>query len=69
MQIILSFLNFSVSFGREKRKKMSLKFYYDLMSQPSRAMHIILKMSGVQFEDCPVALRDGKFERVICLIL
>ncbi|TMW40149.1 hypothetical protein DOY81_014771, partial [Sarcophaga bullata] len=40
-------------------KKMSLAYYYDLMSQPSRALYIILKMSGVQFEDCPIALRNG----------
>ncbi|XP_004521710.1 glutathione S-transferase theta-1 isoform X2 [Ceratitis capitata] len=59
---------------------MSLKYYYDLMSQPSRALHIILKMSNVQFEDCPVALRKGehmteefkqnvnRFQRVPCII-
>ncbi|XP_067640763.1 glutathione S-transferase theta-1 isoform X2 [Eurosta solidaginis] len=59
---------------------MSLKFYYDLMSQPSRALLIILKMSGVQFQDCPVALRKGehlteefkqninRFQRVPCII-
>ncbi|XP_017486548.1 PREDICTED: glutathione S-transferase theta-1-like [Rhagoletis zephyria] len=58
---------------------MSLRFYYDLMSQPSRALHIILKISGAQFEDCPVALRKGehlteefkqninRFQRVPCI--
>uniref|UniRef100_A0A1A9VVR5 Glutathione S-transferase theta class 1 n=1 Tax=Glossina austeni TaxID=7395 RepID=A0A1A9VVR5_GLOAU len=33
------------------------KYYYDLMSQPSRALWIALKMGKTQFEDCPVALR------------
>uniref|UniRef100_A0A1I8P7V0 glutathione transferase n=1 Tax=Stomoxys calcitrans TaxID=35570 RepID=A0A1I8P7V0_STOCA len=58
---------------------MSLAYYYDLMSQPSRALYIILKMSGVQFEDCPVALRKGahltedfktninRFQKVPCI--
>lgn len=38
----------------------SLRFYYDLMSQPSRALFIIFRLSGMQFEDCVVALRNGK---------
>lgn len=50
------------------------------MSQPSRALFIILKKSGVQFENCPVALRNGvhltdefkqninRFQRVPCII-
>uniref|UniRef100_A0A1A9W9V7 Glutathione S-transferase theta class 1 n=1 Tax=Glossina brevipalpis TaxID=37001 RepID=A0A1A9W9V7_9MUSC len=33
------------------------KYYYDLMSQPSRALWIALKMGKTQFEDCPIALR------------
>ncbi|XP_055843255.1 glutathione S-transferase theta-1 [Episyrphus balteatus] len=37
-----------------------ISYYYDLMSQPSRAMWIIFKMSGTPFEDCPVALRKGE---------
>ncbi|XP_054087638.1 glutathione S-transferase theta-1 isoform X2 [Zeugodacus cucurbitae] len=60
--------------------KMSLQYYYDLLSQPSRALYIILKMSHVQYEDCPVALRKGehlteefkqninRFQRVPCII-
>lgn len=63
-----------------RKAKMSLAYYYDLMSQPSRALYIILKMSGVQFEDCPVALRNGehmteefktninRFQKVPCII-
>ncbi|XP_037932476.1 glutathione S-transferase theta-1 [Teleopsis dalmanni] len=58
---------------------MTLKYYYDLLSQPSRALLIILKMSDTQFEDCPVALRNGehlteefkndvnRFQRVPCI--
>ncbi|XP_049300351.1 glutathione S-transferase theta-1-like [Anopheles funestus] len=34
-----------------------LKLYYDLMSQPSRALYIFLSMNKVPFERCPVALR------------
>ncbi|XP_049310972.1 glutathione S-transferase theta-1 isoform X1 [Bactrocera dorsalis] len=60
--------------------KMSLRFYYDLMSQPSRALYIIFKISNVQYQDCPVALRKGehlteefkeninRFQRVPCII-
>ncbi|XP_050410538.2 glutathione S-transferase theta-1 [Patella vulgata] len=39
---------------------MSLKFYYDLMSQPSRAVYIFLKANKIPFEDKPVALRKGE---------
>ncbi|KAH8321769.1 hypothetical protein KR067_000743 [Drosophila pandora] len=35
----------------------AIKFYYDLLSQPSRALWIGLKLSNTPFEDCPVALR------------
>ncbi|XP_017784965.1 PREDICTED: glutathione S-transferase theta-1-like [Nicrophorus vespilloides] len=38
---------------------MSLKLYYDFLSQPSRALYILLKTSKLPFEDCPVALRNG----------
>lgn len=36
----------------------TLKLYYDLMSQPSRALYIILKKTNIPFEACPVALRN-----------
>lgn len=45
-----------------------LRFYYDLMSQPSRALFIIFRLSGMQFEDCVVALRNGRCDRKVYLI-
>lgn len=41
-----------------------IKFYYDLMSQPSRALYILFKLNKVPFEDNPVALRNGEFSEV-----
>ncbi|KAM8711085.1 hypothetical protein ACLKA7_000248 [Drosophila subpalustris] len=35
----------------------SIKYYYDLLSPPSRALWIALKLAKTPFEDCPVALR------------
>ncbi|KAH8377325.1 hypothetical protein KR093_004898 [Drosophila rubida] len=34
-----------------------LKYYYDLLSPPARALWIALKLAKTPFEDCPVALR------------
>ncbi|WAR03517.1 GSTT1-like protein [Mya arenaria] len=39
---------------------MALKYYFDLMSQPSRAIYIFLKANSIQFEPKPVALRKGE---------
>lgn len=39
---------------------MTLKLYFDLLSQPSRALYILLKQSKVPFQACPVALRNGE---------
>lgn len=39
---------------------MSLKFYYDLMSQPSRAIYIFLKVTGINFE--PKTIKLGNLE-------
>ncbi|OQV25395.1 putative Glutathione S-transferase theta-1 [Hypsibius exemplaris] len=39
---------------------MSLKLYYDLMSQPSRAVLIFLRMNKIPFTDQAVALRRGQ---------
>ncbi|GJQ73309.1 GstT1 [Trypoxylus dichotomus] len=39
---------------------MALKLYYDFMSQPSRAMFILLNKSNIQFVQCPVALHKGE---------
>ncbi|XP_039956280.1 glutathione S-transferase theta-3-like [Bactrocera tryoni] len=36
------------------------KYYYDLMSQPSRALWIALRLGKIPFEDCPVALRKSE---------
>lgn len=38
-----------------------IKFYYDLLSQPSRALWIALKMSKAPVEYCPVALRKREY--------
>jgi len=38
----------------------AIKYYYDFLSQPSRALWIGMKMSKTPFEDCPVALRKRK---------
>ncbi|EAT39159.2 AAEL009020-PA [Aedes aegypti] len=35
----------------------ALKYYYDLLSQPSRALYILLEQTKIPFEKCPVALR------------
>lgn len=37
-----------------------LKVYYDLMSQPSRAVVLFLKRNKIAFEAKAVALRKGK---------
>nr|AUO28660.1 glutathione S-transferase theta [Lasioderma serricorne] len=37
-----------------------LKFYYDLMSQPCRALYILLKINKIPFEPCLVNLRKGE---------
>ncbi|RUS85730.1 hypothetical protein EGW08_006524 [Elysia chlorotica] len=39
---------------------MPLRVYYDLMSQPSRAVYIFLRLNNVPFEAKPVALRKGE---------
>ncbi|ELT90456.1 hypothetical protein CAPTEDRAFT_173236 [Capitella teleta] len=37
-----------------------LKLYYDLMSQPARAVFMFLKSNNIPFEPKPVALRKGE---------
>ncbi|CAG9771628.1 unnamed protein product [Ceutorhynchus assimilis] len=37
-----------------------LKYYYDLLSQPSRALYIFLKLTQIPFEAKPVSLRKGE---------
>lgn len=36
------------------------KLYYDLISQPSRALWIALQLGKIPYEDCPVALRKSE---------
>ncbi|XP_073811549.1 glutathione S-transferase theta-3-like [Musca autumnalis] len=56
-----------------------VKYFYDLMSQPSRALWITLQMSKTAYEDCPVALRKlehrseefkkiNRFQKVPCIV-
>lgn len=37
-----------------------VKFYFDLMSQPSRALYIFLKQTKIPAEFYPVDLRSGE---------
>ncbi|CAK9795865.1 Glutathione S-transferase theta-1 [Anthophora quadrimaculata] len=39
---------------------MSLKLYYDLLSQPSRALYIFLKVCNIPFEKKLINLREGE---------
>ncbi|XP_031626520.1 glutathione S-transferase theta-1-like [Contarinia nasturtii] len=36
-----------------------IKFYYDLLSQPSRALYIFLKQTKIPVDEHPIALRKG----------
>ncbi|XP_061393129.1 glutathione S-transferase theta-1-like [Musca vetustissima] len=56
-----------------------IKYFYDLMSQPSRALWIALQMSRTSYEDCPVAIRKlehrsaqfkkiNRFQKVPCIV-
>ena len=37
-----------------------MKFFFDLLSQPSRALYIFLKMNKIPYQSVPVALRNGE---------
>ena len=39
---------------------MPLLYYYDLMSQPCRALYIFLKAAGIPFQSKEIALRKGE---------
>ncbi|XP_076453326.1 glutathione S-transferase theta-1-like [Babylonia areolata] len=39
---------------------MALKYYYDLMSQPCRAVYMFLRLNKIRYEDKPLAVRKGE---------
>lgn len=39
--------------------KSPVKFYYDFMSQPSRALYIFMKLAKIPVDEFPIALRKG----------
>uniref|UniRef100_A0A182Q6X2 glutathione transferase n=1 Tax=Anopheles farauti TaxID=69004 RepID=A0A182Q6X2_9DIPT len=57
----------------------NLKYYYDLLSQPSRALFIFLEKTKIPYEKCPVSLGKGqhltddfkainRFQKVPCIV-
>lgn len=40
-----------------------IKLYYDLMSQPSRAVYIFLKVNDIPFEAIQIAIRNGEHHK------
>lgn len=58
---------------------MDMRFYYDLFSQPSRALYIFFKLNKIPATFCPVALNKGeqkteeykainRFQQVPCIV-
>ena len=43
----------------QKTDRMALKLYVDLMSQPSRALYLFLKLTKIPCETHLVKLREG----------
>lgn len=41
---------------------MTLKLYYDLMSQPARAIYMFLRANNIKFEEKRVDLKNGMCE-------
>lgn len=39
-----------------------LKFYYDLMSQPARALYMFLKLNQIPHEPCVVSIGKGEWQ-------
>lgn len=37
------------------------RFYYDLMSQPSRALYLFLRMNKIPFDGHAISLRKGSY--------
>lgn len=42
-----------------------VKFYFDLLSQPSRALYIFLKQAKIPFDEHQIALRQGKHPKQV----
>lgn len=62
LKSLISFIFFYLGIIRVYKyikSNMTLKLYYDLMSQPSRALYILLKATGCNFESKYVDLRKG----------
>jgi hypothetical protein len=53
----------SLSFTLNPKSMAKLKYFYDLLSQPSRAVYIFLKLNNIPHQACPVALRSGEFAK------
>lgn len=49
--------------------KLGLELYYDLMSQPSRALYILFNITKVPYIKKPVALRKGKKQWKILVVI
>lgn len=41
-----------------------IKFYYDLMSQPSRALYIFLNVAKIPYDGVAVAIRTGNTHKM-----
>ena len=46
----------------------SLKFYHDFLSQPARAVGLLLESAQVEHEKCPVKLAEGRVCGIILII-
>jgi hypothetical protein len=46
---------------------MSLKLYYDLMSQPARAVYMFLRVNNIKFEAKRVDLKNGTFSKTVAM--
>lgn len=45
--------------------RVPVKLYYDLMSQPSRAIYMFLRLANIPFEEQQIALRKGKLHNPV----
>lgn len=51
------------------RMSKPLKFYYDLMSQPARALYMFLKLNQIPYEGVRIDIAKGAFSRLAALLL